>query len=287
MQIKTETITPQSEGLSVTIDVDARDVFVLVLVPNNLNDVEVCGRTISNWVDCAVAPYNRKSIQIKRSDDIIGLVKDNVKDEKYCVVVYADTPLIKLETIEQALSFAVTYDHKVVQLPRGWIFEINFIKGASEIKAVSVPNLEDSDFTVAYNFSQIALITTYMRHRINAVHMQNGVHITDPYNVYIDVDVEIGEGTKIEPGVVLRGDTTVGKNCYIGSGVSFCNFDGKKKHPISIGDEVFIGDSSNLVAPLVIGDKAHIGVGSTITQDVPMNALALARARQAVKEDWQ
>jgi len=307
--------------VSVAVDVDAQDVFVLVLTTKNQINAEICGRTIINWVDSAVAKYKRTSIEIKRNDDIIGLVRENVKDEKYCVVVYGDTPLLQQETIEQALSFAATYGHKVVQLSRGWVFDMEDLKGETpEIKPAVCPNLEEVDFTIAYNYQQVATITTYARQRINEAHMQNGVQITDPYNVYIDVDAKIGAGTKIGPGVVLRGacdigkncritnyveikkskigdgtkishmtyvgDAEVGSNCNLGCGIVFCNYDGKNKHKTIVGNNCFIGSNCNLVAPVTIGDNAFVAAGSTITQDVPADALALARARQAIKEGW-
>jgi bifunctional UDP-N-acetylglucosamine pyrophosphorylase/glucosamine-1-phosphate N-acetyltransferase len=68
--------------------------------------------------------------------------------------------------------------------------------------------------------------------------------------------------------------------------VVFCNFDGKEKHTVTVGDNAFIGSNSSLVAPLEIGDNAFVGAGSVITENVPKNALAIARARQAVKPDY-
>jgi bifunctional UDP-N-acetylglucosamine pyrophosphorylase/glucosamine-1-phosphate N-acetyltransferase len=95
----------------------------------------------------------------------------------------------------------------------------------------------------------------------------------------------IGEGTKVSHMTYI-GDGVVGKNCNIGCGVIFCNYDGKEKHQTTIGDNVFVGSNSCLIAPLTIGDSAFIAAGSVITDAVPADALAIARARQAVKENW-
>ena len=95
----------------------------------------------------------------------------------------------------------------------------------------------------------------------------------------------IGEGTKAMHLTYL-GDTKIGARSNIGAGTITCNYDGFHKFPTSIGNRVFIGSDSALVAPLRIGDGAYIGAGSTITDNVPADALAIARGRQANKPGW-
>jgi len=82
------------------------------------------------------------------------------------------------------------------------------------------------------------------------------------------------------------GDASVGANANIGAGTITCNYDGTAKHHTSIGQDAFIGSNTALVAPVEIGDGAYVGSGSVITGNVPADALALARARQVVKEKW-
>ena len=83
------------------------------------------------------------------------------------------------------------------------------------------------------------------------------------------------------------GDTTVGDNVNIGAGVITCNFDGANKHRTIIGDDVFIGSDSQLIAPVKIEAGATIGAGSTITSDVQNNALAVSRVKQLVVPEWK
>ena len=80
------------------------------------------------------------------------------------------------------------------------------------------------------------------------------------------------------------GDTEIGEKTNIGAGVITCNYDGVNKHKTTIGRNVFVGSDTQLVAPVVIGDGALIGAGSTITRDVPVDALALSRAPQTSNE---
>ena len=82
------------------------------------------------------------------------------------------------------------------------------------------------------------------------------------------------------------GDAHIGKDVNIGCGVIFVNYDGELKHETIVGDNVFIGSNSNLVAPVTIKDKAFIAAGSTITREVEEGCLAIARAKQINKAGW-
>lgn len=83
------------------------------------------------------------------------------------------------------------------------------------------------------------------------------------------------------------GDADVGAKTNIGCGTVFANYDGVKKRRSRVGEKVFIGCNSNLIAPVEIGDGAYIAGGSTVTDDVPEGALCIARERQTVKPDWR
>lgn len=83
------------------------------------------------------------------------------------------------------------------------------------------------------------------------------------------------------------GDCEIGTKCNIGCGTITCNYDGVNKHKTIIGDNSFIGSNVNFVAPVKVGSNVVIGAGSTITQDVPDNALGIARERQTNKENWK
>ncbi|KQU19732.1 bifunctional N-acetylglucosamine-1-phosphate uridyltransferase/glucosamine-1-phosphate acetyltransferase [Bacillus sp. Leaf13] len=94
-----------------------------------------------------------------------------------------------------------------------------------------------------------------------------------------------GKGSKASH-LSYIGDAEVGENVNIGCGSITVNYDGTNKHLTKIEDDVFIGCNSNLVAPVTIGKGAYVAAGSTITQDVPEEALSVARARQVNKEDY-
>ncbi|WP_295579286.1 glucosamine-1-phosphate N-acetyltransferase [uncultured Oscillibacter sp.] len=222
-----------------------------------------------------------------------------------------------------------------------------------------------------FGLETIAELEPMLRERIVKDHMRRGVRVLDPAAVYIDPRADIGPGTVLLPGTLVRGATTVGRGCTlgphtvvdgctvgdgveinasqvsgstlgdgcdvgpyahirpdctvgprchigafvqlkncvlgegtkmshltyvgdadVGGGVNFgcgtitTNYDGFRKHRCTIGDGAFIGCNTNLIAPVTVGEGAYIAAGSTITDEVPADALAVARARQKNLEGW-
>ncbi len=95
----------------------------------------------------------------------------------------------------------------------------------------------------------------------------------------------MGKGAKANHLAYL-GDGIVGEGSNVGAGTIFCNYDGFQKHTTVIGKNAFIGSDSQLVAPVTIGDGAYVGTGTTVTRDVPADALAIGRAKQENKEGY-
>jgi bifunctional UDP-N-acetylglucosamine pyrophosphorylase / glucosamine-1-phosphate N-acetyltransferase len=109
-----------------------------------------------------------------------------------------------------------------------------------------------------------------------------GAHIGNFVEVKNSV---VHEGAKAMHLTYL-GDASVGSESNIGAGTITCNYDGVAKHPTTIGKRVFIGSDTALVAPIRVGDGAYVAAGSTVTENVPTDALAIARGRQANKPGW-
>jgi bifunctional UDP-N-acetylglucosamine pyrophosphorylase / glucosamine-1-phosphate N-acetyltransferase len=113
-------------------------------------------------------------------------------------------------------------------------------------------------------------------------HIGEGAHIG---NFVEAKKTHLGKGSKANHLTYL-GDAEIGSGVNIGAGTITCNYDGVHKYRTVIGDGVFIGSDSALVAPIIIGEGAYVGAGSVITEDVPADALALARSKQVTKEGW-
>ena len=96
---------------------------------------------------------------------------------------------------------------------------------------------------------------------------------------------ELGEGSKANHLSYL-GDATIGKGVNIGAGTITCNYDGVRKSETIIGDGVFIGSDTQLVAPVTVGAGSVIAAGTTVTQNVPPDSLAISRVTQVTRPGW-
>ena len=96
----------------------------------------------------------------------------------------------------------------------------------------------------------------------------------------------VGKGSKVNH-LTYVGDSEIGSNCNIGAGVITCNYDGANKFKTIIGDDVFVGSDTQLVAPVKVANGATIGAGTTITRDVSENELVITRVPQRHIQDWQ
>lgn len=120
------------------------------------------------------------------------------------------------------------------------------------------------------------------------VNLRPKTHILDNCKIGDFVEVKnsnIGVGTKL-PHLSYIGDADVGERVNVGCGSIFVNYDGKNKMRTSVGDDVFIGCNSNLVAPISIGSNVYIAAGSTLTDNVNDGEMAIARAKQVNKQGW-
>ena len=98
-------------------------------------------------------------------------------------------------------------------------------------------------------------------------------------------NASMGNGSK-SAHLTYIGDADIGENVNLGCGVVFVNYDGKNKHRSTVGDGCLIGCNVNLVSPVDVGDGAYIAAGSTVTKDIPKDALSVGRARQKNIENW-
>jgi bifunctional UDP-N-acetylglucosamine pyrophosphorylase/glucosamine-1-phosphate N-acetyltransferase len=116
--------------------------------------------------------------------------------------------------------------------------------------------------------------------------LRKGAHLMDHVHMgnFGEVkDSTLGRGVKMGHFSYI-GNATIGANTNIGAGTITCNFDGKNKHPTEIGEEVFIGSDSMLVAPLKIGDRSRTGAGAVVTKDVPEDTLVVGMPARAIRK---
>ncbi len=193
---------------------------------------------------------------------------------------------------------ATTYIDTDVQFGTDVVLHPNiYLEGSTLVgsEVTIYPNCRISD---SYIDSRCVI---YENSSIDTAHLEAGVKV-GPFarirpDTYLQTGVRIGnfvelkksfvgEGTKANHLSYL-GDATIGKNVNIGAGTITCNYDGEKKHPTVIEDDVFIGSDTQLIAPVKVKKGAYVAAGSSITEDVPENSMAIARGRQVNKPGWK
>jgi bifunctional UDP-N-acetylglucosamine pyrophosphorylase/glucosamine-1-phosphate N-acetyltransferase len=189
----------------------------------------------------------------------------------------------------------VTIGHNVAIEGGAIIYPNTYITGNTVIKKGSKvgPNTEVHDSLVHENVRiKHSLVFDSEIHKNTVIgpfaHLRNGAVIGEDNRIGNFVEVKkstTGKGTKAAH-LAYIGDATTGKNVNFGCGSITVNYDGVNKNQTVIGNDVFIGCNTNLVAPVTIGDKVFIAAGSTVTRNVPKGALAIARNKQINKEDY-
>ena len=209
----------------------------------------------------------------------------------------------RTEVIEKLLDFGVE-----IPCPDGVIIEENIkigkgtlilpntiILGKTEIgeNCIIGPNSYISDTIIGKNtkLNNTQSFSSRIGSGVTAgpfVHIRPDCKIAD--NVHIGNFVEVknsnvDEGSKL-PHLLYVGDSDVGKDVNFGCGSVTVNYDGRNKSRTTVKDGAFIGCNTNLVAPVTVGENAFTAAGSTITENVPDNSLAVARSKQTIKENW-
>lgn len=211
--------------------------------------------------------------------------------------------IIKIETNKKHLlngvniisPETVTISSDVIIEPGVTIYPNTFITGTSVIKSGSIigPDSELHNALIEENATiRHSLIVDSSVGKETTVgpfaHLRNGTCVYDRCRIGNFVEIKnsrIGNGTKISH-LTYVGDTECGENVNWGCGCVTVNYDGKFKNKTNIGDNVFIGCNTNLIAPISIGNNVFIAAGSTITDDIPDEAFSIARTRQITKEDY-
>lgn len=177
-------------------------------------------------------------------------------------------------TLQQPETVMLSYD---TVIGRDTIVEPNVYFGPG-VTVESGTKIRAFSHLEGCHVSQGATVGPYARLRPGAELSEN-VHVGN----FVEIkNAEVGEGTKINH-LSYIGDATLGSGSNIGAGTITCNYDGVMKHRTTIGDRVFVGSNTMLVAPVTVGDEAMTGSGSVITKDVPATDLALSRSAQINK----
>lgn len=179
-----------------------------------------------------------------------------------------------------------------VEIDVGCVFE-GKVSLADNVKIGAYCVIKDATIgagTIVQPFSHMEQVTIGKDCRIGPyARLRPGSELATETHIGNFVEIknsQVGTGSKINH-LSYVGDTTVGKEVNIGAGTITCNYDGANKHRTVIGDNAFIGSSTQLVAPVTVGEGATIAAGSTITADAPAGELTIARGRQTTVKGWK
>jgi len=167
----------------------------------------------------------------------------------------------------------VTLGHRV-KIGTGCVIKNSVIGDDCEISPYTV--VEDARLDAACTIGPFARLRP-------GAELAEGAHVGN----FVEMKkARLGKGSKAGHLSYL-GDAEIGDNVNIGAGTITCNYDGANKHKTLIGDDVFVGSDTQLVAPVSVGNGATIAAGTTVTRDVAANELVLSRVPQVHKQDWQ
>ncbi len=195
--------------------------------------------------------------------------------------------IVTPETV--TIGHNVTIENNVTIYPNTYITGNTVIKSGSKIG----PNTEIHHSLIHHNVRVLHSLVFDSEIHSDAVvgpfaHLREHAVIGERNRIGNFVEIKkstIGDDTKASH-LAYIGDTTTGCGVNFGCGSITVNYDGVKKHQTKIGDDVFIGCNTNLIAPVEVGDRVFIAAGSTVTKNVPAGALAIARNRQINKADY-
>lgn len=206
--------------------------------------------------------------------DLNELVKEGVIIPDFTGIIISDDAVIGTGTVILPNTIILSK----VEIGEGCI-----IGPSSVLSDTKVGNKTVINFSLCFG-SKIGDNTTVGPY----AHLRPGSDIGNSARVGNFVEIKnsvIGDGSKISH-LTYVGDSDVGKNVNFGCGCVTVNYDGKNKMRTIVEDNAFIGCNTNLIAPVKVGKNAYTAAGSTITEDVPDNSLAIARERQVNKENW-
>ena len=253
------------------------DVFLLKinnpafkLVGKNSYDIDILGKSMLDWVKLAVKEYNVTELECDVNDSILEVVKPNLGNAKYSLILYSDTPLITSNTINDIVTYVMSKGLKVCKLNRGFVFDTEYLKSCEKIYSLSTYAFNEQDFLPAINFNELNKITAILQYRINEFHMKNGVQLLKPETLTIEADVVIGNNVIIYPFNELKGETVIGDNVILYSTNSISNsiiFEGTTVEHSTIRDSV-IKENCKILSYSNIYDNSLVNANNTLASAV-------------------
>lgn len=207
----------QTQTQTMTQTAQTNDIAVIILLLQNPNfrgvarafDLPICGKPMWKFVELACGAFPLKTTVCMPESDVLSLIKPMLTDAKHTLVLFSDTPLIKKSTVLEISAYAQVRDINVLKLPRGYVFNTEYIKTAESIIAPNIEYFGDEDFIQVFDFRQLEFATNILQNRILEFHQKNGVHIQNLATTFIDADVVLEAGVVIAPNNHILGKSII------------------------------------------------------------------------------
>lgn len=194
-----------------------RDEAMAVIFHTSGDDVDICGKTKLEWVQLACVNMLTKVVDEPKDEDFFSTLKNLSAGKKFVVVLYSNTPLLKQNTILEALDYISSKNVNAIMLPKGFIFKSEYLSGTM----VSTPvrkNIAPEQFEEIDSPNAISGACEKIWDEIRMFHKNNGIVLKGENTIFIDADVVIESGTIIEPNNIIKGHSTIGQNVMLKSG---------------------------------------------------------------------
>lgn len=214
-EIKNENL---AKSLLSNLKDDYTDFLVLILKPNysvDYSNLEMYGVKGIDYIINAVQDFEIKKVDYNLEDDVIYTIKQNLNDKKYVLVLFADTPLIKKQTITNIIDYFLIKKLCALSFDRGYCFETNYLKSVDKIYNPQTQNFDEEDFIKVDSSKSFSLALDVLKNRIISYHQQNGVIFENSSSVFIDATVNIEKNVIIKNNVTILGKSIIRENCKL------------------------------------------------------------------------
>lgn len=194
-----------------------RDEAMTIIFHTPGDEIDICGKTKLEWVQLACVNMLTKVVNEPDEDQFFATLKELSAGKKYVVVLYSNTPLIKQNTILEALDYISSKNVNALILPKGFIFKAEYLEGGMMSTPVR-KNIAPDQFEEIDSPNEISEACEKFWHEIRTFHKNNGVVLKGENTIFIDADVVIESGTIIEPNNIIKGRSTIGQNVVLKGG---------------------------------------------------------------------